>query len=219
MGEAAFESEIPFLSQPRPVAAVLCRTEHGNLHAGLLHRAKDGSAQVLHLGWQDYLYYEWAWPRLWAAPEVEPERLRSVGGLCRRIWKTYQETKRFPYGIRFAGTHFDVSGKLLLGEGASGLTCATFILAVFQSAGITLVMEDDWPVRPEADREFLENIQHFATQEHLKVLTREIAEGCKRIQPHEVLGACACVPLPAAFAAASQAGERVLQKLNASHSA
>lgn len=84
MGEAAFDHEVPFLGQTLRAAAVLCRTEHGNLHAGVLYRDGDAAA-VLHLGWQDYLSRHWEWARLWATPDVEPERLLSIAGLCRRI--------------------------------------------------------------------------------------------------------------------------------------
>ena len=214
MGKAAFEEEIPFLSQPVPVAAVLCRTEHGNLHAGLLHRSKDGTARVLHLGWQDRLSCDWPWPRLWAAPEVEPECLRAVAALCRLIWKNYETDRLFPYAIKWAGSHFDSSGKLQLGDGARGLTCATFLLAVFQSFGITLVREETWPVRPEEDRAFLATLQRFATPEHLALLRRELDNGCRRIHPHEVLGACACHPIPAAFPPVQKAAAWILDRLD-----
>ncbi|MDX9721521.1 MAG: hypothetical protein RBU37_12300 [Myxococcota bacterium] len=53
MGEAFFEQERAFSTQSHRVAALLCRTPSGNLHAGLLYRDKAGSA-VLHLAWQAY---------------------------------------------------------------------------------------------------------------------------------------------------------------------
>ena len=211
MGEAAFDDEVAFLDQPLRAAAVLCRTEHGNLHAGVLYRDGDKAA-VLHLGWQDYLSRDWEWTRMWAAPDVEPERLVSVAGLCRRIWRTYERSRTSPYAIRFAGTSFSADGQLVLGEGARGLTCATFLLAVFKAVGIELVDEADWPVREEADRAFLDTISNFATAEHLALLRAEVAEGCARIHPDEVLGACAC-PLPARFAPAREAADRIVERL------
>lgn len=147
MGDAVFEEETPFLAQPMRAAAVLCRTEYGNLHAGLLYRTHDQKAAVLHLGWQDQLCNDWGWQKLWAAPEVEPERLTSIAGLCRRIWERFERDRTFPYALRFAGSFFSQTGQLRMGEGAKGLTCATFILAVFNSAGISLVSEDEWPIR------------------------------------------------------------------------
>jgi hypothetical protein len=100
----------------------------------------------------------------------------------------------------------------MLGPGAKGLTCATFILAVFNSVGVKLVDEEGWPIRQDEDRRFLEVVRNFATSEHLALLEQEINEGCKRIQPQEVLGACACA-LPATFDASCEAGAQILGKL------
>ncbi len=212
LGEAVFEHEVPFLRQPLRAAAVLCRTEHGNLHAGVLYRDGDKPA-VLHLGWQDYLSRDWKWARLWSAPDIEPERLLSVAALCRRIWRVYERSRQFPYAFRFAGTSFDANGQLVLGRGARGLTCATFILAVFGAMGIMLVDEEDWPVRAEEDAAFLATIKRFASPDHLAVLRAEIDDGCVRIRPEEVLGACACA-LPAKFAPTRAAADHVLDRLD-----
>lgn len=94
LGEAVFNADVPFLSQQHRVAVVICLTEYGNLHSGLLYRAGYGE-KVIHLGWQDHLCNNWPWSKLWAAPEVEPERLVSISGICRRIWKRFEKTKNF----------------------------------------------------------------------------------------------------------------------------
>ena len=104
MAGVYFDEEVPFRDQPALAAAVICRTEEGNLHAGILHRS-DGTStvEVLHLGWQDCMRRDWQWRRLWAAPDEEPEVLRSVSGICRLVWKTYAETRQFAYGLGFEG--------------------------------------------------------------------------------------------------------------------
>lgn len=100
----------------------------------------------------------------------------------------------------------------MLGEGARGLTCATFILAVFNAMGVTLVDEGDWPVREEDDRAFLAAVAKFASPAHFAMLRAEVDERCGRIQPDEVLGACAC-RLPAKFDCTRTAADRVLERL------
>jgi len=208
MCEAGFEEVKPFVAG---AGAVLCRTEHGNLHAGVVYL--HGSAvSVLHLGWEDSLSRAWKWPRFWAAPDVEPERLSVVAGLCRLIWARFQKTKRFPYGLKFNAS-FDADGRLQLREGR-GLTCATFVLAVFASAGITVVNERDWPVRKDDDEAFLRDAERFASSELLAALREEIAKGCQRFRPEEVLGAFACV-IPAEFVAARTAADRLVGRLDA----
>lgn len=213
MGEAVFESNVAFLSEPHRAAVVICRTESGNLHSGLLHRLANGRDAVLHLGWQDRLYYEWRWLRLWAVPDVEPELLTSIAGMCRMIWAEYESKRQFPYALRFSQSSFSPSGQLRLGPGAKGLTCATFVLAVFNAVGVRLVDEQDWPIRKDDDRQFLEFVRPlFASREHLAILEREVEEGCKRIRPDELIGACACA-LPAKFNPSREAGDRAVQKL------
>lgn len=217
MGEAAFEEDAPFLEQPLRAAAVVCRTEHGNLHTGVLHRNVDGEAEVLHLAWKDNLVLGWEgnagpWRRLWAAPCVEPERLMSIAGKCRLIRKKFREKQKFPSAIRFAQSTFTPGGHLVLGEGSKGLTCATFVLAVFNSMGIALVDEDDWPIRQEDDRQYLKSVSSFAKPEHLTKLTDEVEAGVRRVQPQEVVGACAFPP-SAKFAQANGEGVRVIAML------
>lgn len=213
MGRAVYEDESSFVASGVPAAAVICRAEHGNLHAGILYRDGDSEA-ILHLGWEDHLatHRGWSWQRLWAAPNVAPERLRFIRSYCRRIWNEFEENQEFPYGITFGGSHFDASGRLMLAAGSRGLTCATFILAVFRSVGIELVDEASWPVRTERDRQFMARLREFADPEHYVRLKREVDDGCKRIRPDEVLGACAC-ELPADFEYARREADRVLEKL------
>ena len=216
MGEAAFDHDSPFSASGARAAAVLCRTEEGTLHAGVLHRGTGGVAAVLHLGWEDRLYIDWRWHRLWATPEVQPEKLMAAAGHCRRIWRTFNANGVFPYALAFCGSRFDDRGRLQLGPGSRGLTCATFILAIFETCGVSLVNEDDWPVRTAEDLAFIQTIADagFAREEHLALLRDEATGGCTRIQPHEVVGACAVVELPARFAPTADAAHRVLAKLD-----
>jgi hypothetical protein len=212
VGEARFDEESPFADSGAFAAAVICRTECGNLHVGLLHRSDEHPTEIIHLGWEDQLRNDWNWKRLWAAPDVEPERLRSVAAMCRKVWHSYEISRKFPYALGFRGTSFDATGKLVLGDGARGLTCATLVLAMFHAVGVELVCEDSWPIRTEDDRVLLETIRRFATPPHLVLLESEVNQGVRRIQPQEVLGACAC-NIPAKSTAAHAAGERVCGQL------
>ena len=190
---------------------MVCRTEHGNLHAGILYRTDQG-ANVLNLGFQDRLGVDWEWPRLWSAPDCEPELLFYAATMCRRIWELFVEERKFPYGIRFGGSSFDETGHLVLAQGANGLTCATLVLAVFRSANIDLVDESSWPVRKVDDQAFLDRLRPFAEKGHMKLLAAEVEAGVKRIWPDEVVGACACA-LPARFEPARAAADALLVKL------
>jgi len=172
-------------------AAVICRTEHGNLHLGIYFKEPGGSASILHLGWEDTLKMnDWNWDRLWASPNTLPEFLDSAAGYCRLVWSEFKKSRSFPYALAFHGTSFDAQGRLVLGNGARGLTCATLVLAIFKAAQVDLVDENSWPTRTEEDREFLEFVRKFATRRHFSILEQEVDAGAKRIQPAEVVAAC-----------------------------
>lgn len=219
MGKAVFECNTPFLSQPFPAAVVVCRSEHGLLHSGVLYRAKKGDAAVLHLGWENHLYNTWNELRLWAVPDTEdPRRVRHIGALCRLIWKRFTESKVFPYAIPFSSqSSFDLdTGDLIPGPGCVGLTCSTFVLAVFQSMYVTLI-DDEWPVRQEEDRAFLKRLREITGPKFDRLhaqLEAQVEAGCKRVQPQEVIGACGSCDLPAKFEACYEFGQQVIQMLS-----
>lgn len=215
MGAAQFDEDVRFIDQPLRAAAVICRTPLGNLHAGVLHHDGQSSVFSLSLGWEDKLLDVWQWQMLWAAPDVDPAMLFSVAAMCRLIKKEFDQSRRFPYRFKYSGTTFDDSGRLRFGLGAQGLTCATFILAVFESVRVRIVDEGDWPVRTADDQRYLDEfVSKHATPEHLAILQAEVNAGCKRIRPEEVLGACDC-PLPAKFTPTAASAQRVIDKLDA----
>ncbi len=215
MGEARFDTEFSFEQQAYEAAAVICRTNAGNLHAGVYFRSDEGVG-ILHLGSPDHLYVNhWTWSRLWAVPACEPEQLFHVAATCRLVIQRFKAEKTMPYGIGLGGSSFATDGKLRLAPGASGLTCATFILASFRSATIELVDESSWPVRKDEDNEFLALLEKFGVDHaNLERMRREVELGVKRIWPDEVIGACACT-LPAKFDAARAAADTVVERLKA----
>lgn len=101
----------------------------------------------------------------------------------------------------------------LRGPGARGLTCSTLILAVFRRFRIELVNESDWPVREALDRTYLTFVERFAEPNHLQILRSEVDAGCVRIQPDEVVGACAC-DLPAQFEPTRAAADELVGRLD-----
>jgi hypothetical protein len=193
-----FPHDGSFSARGGPLAAVvLCRTPHGNLHAGLLFKVH-GEPHVLHLGWEDQLRNHWDLGGLWTAPEVQPEHLFVLARMCRMVWRRFESERKLPYALGYMGTTFDSDGRLVLASGARGVTCATFILAVLGSVGIELVDEPTWPVREDEDRAFIESVRGFATPSLLAVLEDEVDQGVRRIRPDEVMAACR-LDLPARF--------------------
>ncbi len=110
-------------------------------HIGILHQDEGSDAfLMLHLAWHHRLRKE-APPVgfLWVDPAIHPRRLVQVAAICRKIWKA-NSAGGIPYAFSPPNDCFDVdSGKYLFGPTRLGLTCATFILALFHVAGLQLV--------------------------------------------------------------------------------
>ena len=108
----------------------------GQQHIGLLHRDhSSGNTFLLHLAWHHRLNNSPPKPSYaWVDPVIHPFRARQVAAICRKIWRA--NPAGIPYGFSPASECFDPeTGKFLLGPARIGLTCASFVLAVFEAAG------------------------------------------------------------------------------------
>ncbi len=198
------------------VAVAIGRTPHGT-HTGVVHKHPGFGVLLLEQAFHftlrnDRLPEDYGW----VTPNIPEERARSVAGLCRLIWR--RNATGFPYALRQdSSSRFDtVSGALVLGRQGKGLTCATFVLVVFNSFGISLVDFANWPCR-EADIEWQRSIVEFLRQgchdsEHIQAVESEI--GSSRFRCEEVAGACTVDDLPASFSEAEEGGRQILAELD-----
>jgi hypothetical protein len=187
-------------------------------HIGVLHR-EDGSSEVmlLHLAWHHDLRDQLPGPNyLWIDTPISGQRLRQVAAICRKVWRSNQ--RAVPYAFSAPNDCFDhVTGRFLLGPTRYGLTCVSFVLAVFEAAGLRLIQYEAWRARVE-DREWQEMIvQHLetgnppASADHIAAVRTEI--GSARYRPEEVAGAATMSQIPVDFQTACQLGEQVLRQL------
>ena len=173
------------------------------LHVGLLHRGTDGVG-ILHLCWHlvlksNDLYDNSMW---WVVPQIIPERLQSVAMLCRQLSRT-AGASGIPYGFGTFRNVFDTrTGTFKQNEGAGGLTCATFVLGVFNAARLSLLDDETWPQPSQADLEWQVYIANT-----LKLFEKSAVQGgltfsqipAKRFQPNEVAAAAIEKSLPTTF--------------------
>lgn len=194
------------------VAAAVRLVQPGWWHLGLFHRREGRPVRLLHLehhfSLKDTPQHE---PYAWVAPPIPPERARAVAALCRLIANKHS-TGQIPFGLRLGGSAFDpLTGALLLGDTEYGFTCATFVLAVFQSAGLRPLDVVGWPARPddvEWQKAILKDLsKRQAPLDHIKGVNEEV--GCVRFRPAEVAGAFGIAPWPVAPAPAIAAGQAV----------
>jgi hypothetical protein len=138
-----------------------------------------------------------------------------VAALCRRIWRK-NAGGGIPYAFSEPGGAFDATtGELLLGPSRFGLTCASFVLAVFHAAGLQLVDHASWPRDRLGDRQWQQQVvtrmQGRADTEHVEHVRGEI--GAVRYRPEEVAAAVAIAPSAAKFSDLQEPSLQVLAKI------
>ena len=154
---------------------------------------------------------------LWIDPTIPTVRLRQVAAMCRKVWRSNEQY--IPYAFSQPNDFFDVeTGACLLGPTRFGLTCATFVLAIFEVVGLRLVQYETWPTGRDGDVEWqqqivalLQQLNPPASPEHISAIKQEV--GTARFRPEEIAGAATVLPLPASFADASAGAHLVLDKL------
>ncbi len=189
-------------------------------HVGLLHKQNvSPEVQFLHLAWhQDLRNHTPDMKYRWAAPNIPSPRLRQVAARCRQIFRANPEG--IPYAFSSASDCFDVeSNKFLLGPTRHGLTCATFVVAVFNSAGIEILSTKSWPTDLAEDRVWqshviaeLENSSPPASPEHIRAVRSEV--GGIRIRPEHVAAAVTVSPQPAEYLVTNRIAQRIREKLS-----
>lgn len=186
-------------------------------HCGVLFTS-GGKAEFLHLASHKVLLRQDVPSRstlryAWVAPPLARERCLAVAALCRRIWKRHEE-HGLPYGLRYDATTFTQTGELRLGHDEVGLTCATFVLAVFRSGGIELLRCAEWVERPDdIDRQralvAMLRDDPSVPPSHVDAIDREVRS--LRYRPTEVAAACEVLTLPCSFADATRGAESIVR--------
>jgi hypothetical protein len=180
------------------------RIDRNQFHVGIFYRNRDTREdRILHLAFhcdlrdqlleEDLRYY-------WVIPNLPEMRQVQISALCRLVVRN--NAGSIPYGLRYnRSTFFTQQGELIVGTECSGLTCATFIIAVFERAGVRLVNIHDWPTRDEDKQWHNEIISVLETEcEHVEHVNRVKKEyGCSRFRPQEVCASILFEPKPAEF--------------------
>lgn len=186
----------------RFAAVAIKEVAAGRRHTGLLYSNEGGVVRFLHLAW--HLDLRSDSPKAgyaWVDPLVNPRRLRQVASVCRLVWRA--NGRHVPYAFSPPSDCFSAAtGEWLLGPTRHGLTCATFVLAMFELAGLRLIDLSDWPERSE-DRTFQEWVvellkERGATPPHIRAVQDET--GAARVRPEEVAASAAVAQRPASFA-------------------
>lgn len=210
----------PASAIPREQAAAVVTAMAGAVgaHVGIWYRADDeGTRRHLHLAWHHRLMDEpdLEASALWVEPMLDEFEAADVSTSARLIASRHRDGL-VPYGLRLAAG-FNPDGALQL-NGGLGLTCATFVMRVFEHASVPLLDEKTWDSRRSAERVREDEEAQSALVRHLRerpqshrhALLVEQEVGCTRFRAEEVAAASGLSGRPAPFARVEPQGRKVL---------
>lgn len=183
----------------RHVAVIIGEPEINQRHTGILFRVNDeGAFQFLHLAWhcdlrcQNKLSKKYCW----VDPKIPTARLRQLAAICDDIAHA-NLVEEIPYSFGTPIDAFDEkTKKFLLGPTTTGLTCASFVLAVFERAQLRLAHYSGWSAPDSEDIRWQQSIlgklreTPGVSADHVNVVEREIGTSV-RYRPEQVAGAAA----------------------------
>ena len=193
------------------------------LHAGVFHADAGNAPAMLHLAWHCHLQNDSPQDSyLWVQPPFDELRLRQVAAMCRRIFRK-NAANGLPYGFGVPNDAFDPqTGEYLINGSQYGLTCASFVLAVFHVTGLPLVDYSTWPQGRPDDRPWQQFIiaslsQNPTNQVHAERISEDI--GAVRFHPFEVAASAAKaqVQFPARFEDVDQLGTDIRVRIACDH--
>jgi hypothetical protein len=197
-------------------------------HVGVLYHLDDGIVRFCHFAWHGDLRneiassgYLWANCYLWGNCGLDNYTKRFLAANFHTI--SLENKDCIPYGIDQNGSCFDENNRLLPLPLGKGMTCATFIMAVFRSLGMPLIREETWPKGREADkqwaREVVDTMKYLKVPEqHFQAVEKDI-DNVSRFHPSEVAAAISSEMPPMEFAEAERLSKEILAELALAHTA
>jgi hypothetical protein len=212
-------SEVSRLPGDHRVAVVIGETGPGQRHVGLAYRPTAASEpKFLHLAWHHDLRDDERVSskyRCVLLADVPPALHPTIVAQCKL--SAQADRRGLPYGFGYspvAVSREEATGRLLL-EGASGLTCATFVLAVLELANVRLAELGAWQDRDGDDgwKEWVIRQLEEDGASSIHVAAVRADRGHVRVRPEDVAGAASQIPIPAEFERATARGLEILSEL------
>lgn len=183
----------------RHVAVVIGEPSHDQRHTGIVFQVDANAAHLfMHLAWHNdfRLQNRIGSNYCWVDPNVPTARLRQVAAICEDIAHANQHGQ-IPYSFGSPISAFDEQTKeFLVGPTNTGLTCASFVLAVFERAQLRLTHYGGWSSPDSDDIRWQEMVVEVlrstsgVTPEHIRIVEQETATSV-RYRPEHVAGAAA----------------------------
>ncbi len=181
-------------------------------HVGLIYRIDDSGPRLCHLAWHFMLKDE-PLPAdyFWGSSGLDPVNKVFMAAYVASLKRNASDV---PYGIDYGGIYFDDQGRYIVQPLGRGLTCATFILAVFTRNGFDLLETESWLERPddvEWQQQIISVLDRYASREHIEAVKQNVR--AKRFRPEEVAAGVISENIPLDFSAAYALAQEILQDM------
>jgi hypothetical protein len=192
---------------------------HGAAHVGLLYRTDEDVFRLSHFAWHDDLRDELFDGAYICGPSgLDVDTQDFVAGL---LIKIARNKNRIPYAFDSQGCAFDRQTlEYVQGPSGHGLTCATFIMAVFAIHAMPFFLVDTWPPLSELDKTRFEGLlkvmrREGVPEEHVRAVESNPAS--RRFSPEQVAAGVQLTPPAASYDEIRPLTEEISAELRSRH--
>lgn len=187
---------------PTDIIGVALSPDRQSPHCGLVYTTTDGGVRLCELRRHHDLNVREVPPDyFWTPVKLRPAEVFQIAAFVDLVI-AHHASRPLPYSFVYTQDAFDVTGTIRDG---AGLTCATFVLAIFDRLKIYIVNAKTWKERKREDQAFRDSIINYyiRIRNDADVAMHLVAEVPKcRIKPGEVCGAAADDKYPVNFSKA-----------------
>jgi len=183
------------------------------VHIGMLYRIGAASSCVLSL--RDHLDLRNEPPSdgyCWMQIQLDEINRRLLASLCAVIARKSQAV---PYGFSYNGVYFSQTGDYLPRDLGHGLTCATFVIALFETYSIPVLLKSEWGPADLEDQGWQSRRVQQIGMNRGKFIADAIREyvGHPRYKPEHVAVGAVDQNRPLGLTKATKMGKRILRDL------
>jgi hypothetical protein len=183
-------------------------------HSGLLFEHRSGAVMLCDFMNHENLAVRQVPPDyFWTPVRLTEHQVAQVAAFIQLVVQAHASGRRLSYSFMYSADAFDVTGSLR--QGVPGLTCATFIVAIFERLKLSLIDASTWRERKEEDQAarmaFIAGIVQTADEATVIRLMAEKPDF--RIKPYEVCGAATHYKYPVGFIVAKRLASEVSTKI------
>lgn len=189
---------------PPQTIGIATNNNSGEQHCGVIYTSASGAVRLCDLKWEDFLAVRDV-PNdyLWVKVALEEYEVVLISEFVEFIIRQHHRRLPIPYSFLYGRDAFDVAGRLRTGV---GLTCATFIVGIFDRFKLFIVDLTSWRARPTQDAAFRNRIIKSAEANgYLLVAARLRAESPDfRLKPWELCSSATHPRYPVKFRQATK---------------